>query len=229
MNKAFFRILFFVIPFLILGCNSNKEKTVIGIKPTNCNSPTDAIVKFKKIKESDVSERILSYSKSQSIEFSRLEEKEISDWIHNVVFSDKRGYSGIKEWNINDEDICFTQNVRIESASDSVQVSNVYIKICNSVLTKDVSAGNYWEFDSENFIITLNYCFDSLEFIKPVGYYEIVENNGKLERSLKTDLRKHNCLVDINLTFLDKRSNTEYNKQILSDNGFLYTDFRNWK
>lgn len=227
MNKAFMRILFFVIPFLILGCNSNKEKTVIGLKPNNCKSPTDAIVKFKKIKESDLSKSILSYTKSQSIEFSNLEEKEISDWINNFVFSEKRGYSGIKEWNINDDDICFTQNVRIESTSDSAQVSKVDIKICNSVLTKDVSAGNYWEFDSENFRIKLNYCFDSLEFIKPVGYYEIVENNGKLERSLKTDLRKYNCLVHINLTFLDKRSNTEYNNQILSDNGFLYTDFRN--
>ena len=229
MNKAFLRILFFVITFLILACNSNKEKTVIGKKPTNCNSPTDAIVKFKKLKESDVSESILSYTKSQSIKFSNSEEKEIFDWINNFVFSEKRGYSGIKEWNINDNDICFTQNVRIESASDSTQVSKVDIKICNSVLTKDVSAGNFWEFDSENFGIKLSYCFDSLEFIKPVGYYEIVENNGKLERSLKTNLSKHNCLVHINLTFLDKRSNTEYNKQILSDNGFLYTDFRNWK
>lgn len=229
MNKAFLRILFFAVPLLILGCNSNKENTVIGLKPNNCKSPTDAIVKFKKLKESDVSESILSYTKSQSIEFNNSEEKEISDWINNFVFSEKRGYSGIKEWNINDNDICFTQDVLIKSESDSTKVSKVDIKICNSVLTKDVSAGNYWELDTENFGITLSYCFDSLEYIKPVGYYEIVENNGKLERSLKTDIRKYNCLVHINLTFLDKRSNTEYNKQILSDNGYLYTDFRNWK
>lgn len=227
MKIAFLRILFFVIPFLIIGCNSNKEKTVIGVKANNCESPSDAIVKFKKLKENDVSESILSYIKSQSIEFSNSEEKEISDWINNFVFSEKRGYSGIKEWNINDN--CFTQNVQLESFSDSTQVSKVDIKICNSVLTKDVSAGNYWEIDTENYRIKLNYCFDSLEFIKSVGYYEIVESNGKLERSLKTDLRKYNCLVHINLTFLDKRSDTEYNKQILSDNGFLYTDFRNWK
>jgi hypothetical protein len=227
MNKAFLRTLFFIVPFLILGCNSNKEKTVIGIKPNNCKSPTDAIVKLKKLKESDVAESILNYTKSQSIEFSNSEENEITDWINNFVFSEKRGFSEIKEWNINDNDICFTQKKRIESASDSTQVSKVEIKICNSVLTKDVSAGNYWEMDTGNFGIKLNYCFDSLEFIKPVGYYEIVERNGKLERSLKTDLKKYNCLVHINLTFLDKRSNTEYNKQILSDNGFLYTDFRN--
>lgn len=229
MNKAFFRILFFIIPFLFLGCNSKKEKTVIGIKPNNCKSPTDAIVKFKKLKESDVSESILSYTKSQSIEFSNSEEEEISDWINNLVFSDKRSYSGIKEWNINDNDICFIQNASIESASDSTQISKVDIKICNSILTKDVSAGNYWEFNSENFGITLSYCFDSIEYIKPVGYYEIVENNGQLERSLKTDLRKYNCLVHINLTFTDKKNNAEYNRQILSVNGFLYTDFRNWK
>ncbi|WP_431109011.1 hypothetical protein [Winogradskyella poriferorum] len=227
MNKAFLRTLFFIVPFLILGCNSNKEKTVIGIKPNNCKSPTDAIVKFKKLKESDVAESILNYTKSQSIEFRNSEENEITDWINNFVFSEKRGFSEIKEWNINDNDICFTQKKRIESASDSTQLSKVEIKICNSVLTKDVSAGNYWEMDTGNFGIKLNYCFDSLEFIKPVGYYEIVERNGKLERSLKTDLKKYNCLVHINLIFLDKRSNTEYNKQILSDSGFLYTDFRN--
>ncbi|QNK78314.1 hypothetical protein H7F37_04295 [Winogradskyella sp. PAMC22761] len=229
MSKAFLRILFFVVPLLILGCKVDKEKTIVGLKSNNCESPSDAIVKFNTVKENDVSESILKYTKSQSIEFSNLEEKEISDWINNNVFSEKRGYSGIKEWNINDNDICFTQNVRIESASDSTQVSEVDIKICNSILTEDVSAGNYWEFDSENFGVTLSYCFDSIEFIKPVGYYEIIENNGKLERSLTTDLRKYNCLVNINLTFQDKRSNTEYNRLILSDNGFLYTDFRNWK
>ncbi|NRR93482.1 hypothetical protein HSX10_18065 [Winogradskyella undariae] len=229
MSKAFLKILFFVVSLLILGCKVDTEKTIVGSKSNNCESPSDAIVKFNTVKESDVSERILKYTKSQSIEFSNLEEKEISEWINNNVFSEKRGYSGIKEWNINDNDICFTQKTRIKSTSDSTQASEVDIKICNSILTEDVSAGNYWEFESENFEINLSYCFDSIEFIKPVGYYEIVDNNGKLERSLTTDLRKYTSLVNINLTFLDKRSNTEYNKLILSDNGFLYTDFRNWK
>ncbi|WP_225037372.1 hypothetical protein [Winogradskyella sp. SM1960] len=228
MSKTFLK-LFFIVPFLILGCKVDKEKTIVGSKSNNCKSPSDAIVKFNTVKESDVSESILKYAKSQSIEFRNIEEKEISDWINNNVFSEKRGYSGIKEWNINDNDICFTQNVRIKSASDSTQVSEVDIKICNSILTEDVSAGNYWEFESDNFRVTLSYCFDSIEFIKPVAYYEIVDNNGKLERSLTTDLRKYNCMININLTFLDKRSNTEYNRLILSDNGLLYTDFRNWK
>ncbi|NRD24874.1 hypothetical protein HNV10_16590 [Winogradskyella litoriviva] len=229
MSKAFLKILFFVVSLIIIGCKVDKEKTLVGSKSNNCESPSDAIVKFNTVKESDVSESILKYTKSQLIEFSTLEEKEISDWINKNVFSEKRGNSQIKEWNINDNDICFTQNVRIESTSDSTQVSEVDIKICNSILSEDVSAGNYWGFDSENFKINLSYCFDSIEFIKPVGYYEIVDNNGKLERSLITDLRKHKCSVNINLTFLDKKSNTEYNKLILSDNGFLYTDFRNWK
>ncbi|WP_053975527.1 hypothetical protein [Mangrovimonas xylaniphaga] len=227
MNKIILRTLVFAV--LIFGCNADKAKTIIGIKQVNCESPTDAIVKFKELKESDVSLAVLNYAKSKNIEFSNLEEKEISDWINNTVFSDQRGYSGIKEWNINDDDICFVQNLKIKSASDSTQVSEVDIKICNSVLTKDVSAGNYWEFDFENFVIHLTYCFDAIEFIKPVGYYEILDKNGQMERSLKTNLRKHNCVVHINLTFIDKKSNTEFHKQILSDNGLLYTDFRNWK
>ncbi|NRD20207.1 hypothetical protein HNV08_09105 [Winogradskyella eckloniae] len=227
MSKAILKLLFFIVSLIIFGCKVDKEKTIVGSKSNNCESPSDAIVKFNKVKESDVSKSILKYAKSQFIEFSSLEEKEISDWINNNVFSEKRGNSQIKEWNINDNDICLTQIVRIESASDSSQVSEVDIKICNSILSEDVSAGNLWEFDSENFEINLSYCFDSIEFIIPVGYYEIVDNNGKLERSLITDLRKYKCSVNINLTFLDKKSNTEYNKLILSDNGFLYTDFRN--
>ncbi|OMP30474.1 hypothetical protein [Mangrovimonas sp. DI 80] len=218
MNKIILRTLVFAI--LLFGCNADKAKTIIGIKQVNCQSPTDAIVKFKELKENDVSLAILNYAKSKNIEFSNLEEKEISDWINNTVFSAQRSYSGIKEWNINDDDICFVQNIKIESASDSTQVSEVDIKICNSILTKDVSAGNYWEFDFENFVIHLTYCFDAIEFIKPVGYYEILDKNGQMERSLKTNLRKHNCVVHINLTFIDKKRNTEFHKQILSDMDF---------
>ena len=228
MKKNILRTFILMISILIFGCEAKKDKTIIGTTQDNCVSPTDAIVKFKGIQEDDVSLAILKYIRSENIEFNNLEEQEISDWVNNKVFSDQRGFSGIKEWNINDNDICFTQNVRIESASDSTQVSEVNIKICNSILTKDVSAGNYWEYNSKNFELSLNYCFDSIEFIKPVGYYEIVEKRGVLERSLKTDLRKYNCLVHINMTYKDKKNNTEYNKQILSDNGLLYSDFRNW-
>jgi len=142
MKKTILRTFIFMISILIFGCEAKKEKSVIGTKPNTCESPTDAIVKFKEIQEDDVSSAILNYTKNQNIEFSNLEERKIFDWINNTVFSDQRGFSGIKEWNINDDDICFTQNVRIESASDSTQVSEVDIKICNSILTKDVSAGH---------------------------------------------------------------------------------------
>ncbi|MEF3080415.1 hypothetical protein [Winogradskyella poriferorum] len=229
MTKVFLNLLLINFLFLVLGCNTKKEKIVVGAQPNNCESPTDAIIKFIKSTESDVSESVLGYIESQSIKFSNSEENQVSDWINNFVFSEKRGYSEVKEWNINDNDICFTQHVKIKSTSDSTQVSEVDVKICNSILNKNVSAGNYWEFESKNFRISLKYCFDSLEYIKPVGYYEVVERNGQLERSITTDLRKYKCVVHINLVFWDKHNHSEYNKRILSDNGYLYTDFRNWK
>jgi hypothetical protein len=223
MNIKKLQILLFISFFLVLSCNHFKEKTVIG-EATNCKSLSDAIIKFKKINEINVADAILDYAKSENIEFINLEEIEVSNWINNVVFSNQRDYSLIKEWNIDDEDICFIQKSTITSAADSSKTGNsVEIKICNTILTQDVSAGSFWSFDSKNFSVNIQYCFDNISYIKRVGYYEVVEKNKQLERSLKTNLSKYHTLAHINLKFFDKRSNTEFHRQILSDNGFLYT------
>jgi hypothetical protein len=218
-------ILFFAFTCLILACNTNKQRTIIGKSPNNCTSPSDAIIKFQKSNEMDVVNAIIRYATSRDIEFENSEEEEIENWINNSVFSSKRGDAQIVEWNINDEDICFIQQVTVGKASDSSKIGkSVEIKICNTVLTKDLSAGNTWTFDSKNFSITLQYCFDVLEHVKRVGYYEVREENGRFERSLKTDLQKYYTSVNVHLQFYDKRSNTELTKFILTDNGFLYTD-----
>lgn len=223
MNIKKLQILLFISFFLILSCNHFKEKTIIR-EATNCKSLTDAIIKFKRINEKNVADTILDYAKSENVEFKNIEEIEVSNWINNVVFSDQRDFSIIKEWNIDDEDICFIQKSTITSAADSLMVgTSVEIKICNTILTQDVSAGSFWNYDSKNFSINLQYCFDNISYIKRVGYYEVVEKNKQLERSIRTNLSKYHTLAHISLKFFDKRSNTEFHKQIISDNGFLYT------
>ena len=229
MKHTFFKIVSLSIYILILGCNNTKEeKTIIGDINENCESPSDAIVKFKTVTEYDITTAILDFASAKNIVLSDMDEEDISNWVNNRVFSNIRGNHLVKEWNINDPDICVTQNTRFPSAKDSTQVSHVTINICNTILTKDVSAGNRWAMDAVDFSADLSYCFESREFITPVGYYEIIDKYGKLERSLTTDLQKFSCLVHVNLTFLDKRTNTEYYQQIATDKAFLYTDFRNW-
>lgn len=221
MNSSLYKTL--LICLVIFGCDTLKEKTVEGVFPDSCISPSDAIVKFERHNEERLADAIIDYAKSRNIEFTNAEEQEVENWIYNTVFSNKRGNAMIKEWNINDDDICFTQSTNINSSQGD---DSIEIKICNTILTRDVSAGDQWRTDSKNFSIDLKYCFRVLEHIGSVGYYEVIENNNRLERSLKTDLQKYYSVVDVHLQFYDKKSNTELNKLVLSDNGFLYTDVR---
>ena len=228
MKHTFFKIVSLSIYILILGCNNAKEeKTIIGAINENCESPSDAIVKFKSVTEDDITTAILDFASAKNIVLSDMDAEDISNWVNNRVFSHIRGNHLVKEWNINDPDICFTQNTRFSSRKDSTEVSHVTINICNTILTKDVSAGNYWVMEADNFILNLSYCFESRDYITPVGYYEIIDKYGKLERR-PSNLRKYSCLVYVNLTFFDKRTNTEYYQQIATDKAFLYTAFRNW-
>jgi hypothetical protein len=174
----------------LLSCETKPERIIIG-EEYKCKSPTDAIVKFKNLDEDKTASTILDYIKSTSISLNSWEKSEVTLWCKNIVFSKYRGYDGIKEWNINDDDFCFTQAVKIQSFLDSIPSGRAEIKICNSVLNKDVSGSAYWRYDAENFTISLSYCFHDLNFMDHVGYYEVTEKDGEMvRRAMSTDKKK---------------------------------------
>lgn len=224
-SRKTYSALALALALFFLSCNKSGPRTIIGKLPGNLVAPQDAIVKFESANENIVSDGVLSFAQSQGVEFSDQEEEEISSWFKNTVFSNKHSNPLIKEWDINDEDICMGK--RIISTSPTQKVDTANIQICNTVFSQDVSAGNWWELKSKNYSIFLQYSFGFLEYEKHVGYYEVIGKGEELEYLEATVLNKYKAQVSLHLSLYDKKSNTEFNKLILSDNGYLYTQAAN--
>ncbi|WP_299713167.1 hypothetical protein [uncultured Tenacibaculum sp.] len=227
-NKAVIILITFL--YFILSCNEIKNNKIIGTPIENCNNPSDAIVKFEKVGEDDLINSFFSYTDNQKIKINTPEKLKIENWIKDAVFSNNRNLPLVREWNINDEDICFIQTSTVEQSKDSSDVGkSVDIKICNSILNKNISAGNYWGFETDDLYVFIQYCFNNENYIKRVGYYAVEEKSydkTKLERSLITHLNKYKAKVNIEITIKDRKNNITYYDNILSDNCILYTGFR---
>lgn len=228
MKSATLSISFSFLLLILFSCSNSSSIKTIGQYPQDCITPDMAITKLQQSDEGTVVAAIFAYAEQNDIVITEPARAVISNWIKNTVFSNASNNKSIREWNINDEDICTIQRQKITAASDTNKVQNTEIKICNTVLTEDVSSGSFWVLNTDDFTINISFCFNPIEYIKPVGYYKIVESSGVLKKSMTTTLRKYYTAVDINLDLWDVNNHTKYQTQLLSEEGLLYTSLANW-
>ncbi len=214
---------FYFLCLLFTCCKKADSVASKGELPKECFNPAGSIHKFRALNSDTLFTRILTSLQNDQISMSNNEKLAIKEWVSKKVMGSVFPDENIVEWNIYDEDFCSNRITRIKDA-DGKMIDSVSIQTCNTKLNKDVSCGTNWTLEMKEQLksVSIEYCNKIIRTPKRVGYYQITNINGKMERTPSNNYQfKREVLTDVYLTYrnVNNLSNT---KKIFSDNSILY-------
>ena len=214
---------FYFLCVLFLTCCKKADSLVQkGELPKDCFNPEGSIHKFRTLDSDTLYNCILVTLQNDHVSVSDENKLAIKEWISKKVMGSVFPDENIVEWNIYDEDFCKNRITRIRD-EDGKLIDSVSIQTCNTRLNKDVSCGSAWDFKLQNNIskLSIQYCNKIIRTQKRVGYYEIVNKSGKLERNTTNYQFKRDVVTDVYFSYLNS-NNVLMSKKIYSDNAVLY-------
>ena len=213
---------FYLLCLLILSCKKTDSTVQKGALPKDCFSPTSGINKFRTLNGDTLYNGILRALQNDRLNVSDENKLAIKDWTTKKVMGSVFQDENIVEWNIYDEDFCSNRITRINDANGKL-IDSVSIQTCNTKLNKNVSCGSSWILNLKNQLKSINieFCSKIIKTQKRVGFYQIVNKNGKLERTTSNYQFKREVITDVFVTYIGT-SNTTNTQKIYSDNAILY-------